>query len=672
MVAKSKVIGEARSPVVYPFLILWLLAACSAPPTAAPATATAVPIVTIQPLPTATITPTVAPTATLGPPIYYDPGEPLEARVSDLLARMTLAEKIGQMTQVDKGSIPPADVTTYFIGALVSGGGGAPDTNTAQAWAAMVDGFQRQALRTRLRIPILYGVDAVHGHNNLRGATIFPHNIGLGATRDLDLVQRIGRATAEEVVATGIHWDFAPMVAVPQDIRWGPTYEAYSEDTALVTQLSTAYLKGLQGQALGGPLGVLATPKHFIGDGGTAFGSAALNGYLLDQGDVTVDEADLRRLFLPPYQSAIAAGAQSLMVSFTSWQGTKMSAHQDLLTGVVKQEMGFSGFLLSDWGAINQLPGDYHAQVVTGINAGLDMVMVPYDYKAFISTLTQAVQQGEVSQARIDDAVRRILRVKFELGLFEHPLSDPANLPLVASDAHRQLARQAVRESLVLLKNDNQTLPLAKDTPLILVAGQGANDIGLQSGGWTISWQGQPGDITPGTTILQGIQQGAGPQARVVYDAGGHFAEIGAAETADVGIVVLAELPYAEGEGDVRSLALPDSDLQLAESVRSRSRKLVVILLSGRPRLVTTGLPNWDALVAAWLPGTEGEGVADVLFGDAPFTGKLPYTWPRTDQQLPFDQAHLPSQGCAAPLFPRGYGLSAADTSPAQLDCPAP
>jgi len=622
-------------------------------------------------------TPTAPPT--LGSPLYTDPSQSVEARVNDLLARMTLAEKIGQMTQVDRDSIAPDDITRLFIGSILSGGGEGPGTNTPAAWAAMVDGFQQRALQTRLRIPLIYGLDAVHGHNNVKGATIFPHNIGLGATRDPDLVQRIGRATAEEMIATGIPWDFAPVVAVPQDVRWGRTYEGYSENTALVTQLGAAFVRGLQGPALGGPFSVLATPKHFIGDGGTTFGSSTTPGYLLDQGDTRVDETALRALYLPPYRAAVAAGAQSIMVSFSSWQGTKMHARKDLLTGLLKGELGFSGFLVSDWAAINQLPGDEHAQVVASINAGIDLVMVPSDYKTFIAALTQAVQQGDVPQVRIDDAVRRILRAKFELGLFEHPLSDPANLAQVGSAAHRQLARQAVRESLVLLKNDQATLPLAKDTPLIFVAGQGADDIGLQSGGWTITWQGQVGNITPGTTILQGIKQAVSPQARVVYDALGTFDAVtttagvtatSGAVTADVGIVVLAEPPYAEGVGDLTSLALPASDLALADRVRARSRKLVVILLSGRPRLVTSALPKWDAFVAAWLPGTEGEGVADVLFGDAPFSGKLPYTWPRSDGQLPFDFAHLPAGGCAAPLFPFGYGLSAGDASPAQLDCP--
>jgi beta-glucosidase len=631
-------------------LAVFILAACASPPTA--------------------VSPTKGP-ATMTPSAQSASTDP---RVEGLLARMTLAEKVGQMTQVEKNSITPADVTALFIGSILSGGGGSPTSNTAEDWAAMVDGFQQRALATRLAIPLIYGVDAVHGHNNLYGATLFPHNVGLGAARDADLVRRIGRATAEELAATGIFWDFAPVVAVPQDIRWGRIYEGFAEDTALVTELGTAYLNGLQGDGLGAPLSVLATPKHFIGDGGTTHGSASAFGYLLDQGDTPLDEASFRALFLPPYQAALDAGAQSIMVSFNSWQGTKLHAHKYLLTDVLKGELGFSGFLVSDWMAVNQLPGDYPAQVAASINAGLDMIMVPIDYKRFVTTLTQVVERGDVPMSRIDDAVRRILRVKFAMGLFDRPLSDPALLPHVGSAAHRELARQAVRQSLVLLKHDGQTLPLGKDTPLIFVAGQGANDIGLQSGGWSLTWQGQAGSITPGTTLLEGIRQAVSPQSRVVYDPLGGFAAItstqGTTPTADIGIVVLAEQPYAEGVGDLSSLALPAADLQLVERVRARSRKLVVILLSGRPRLVTAALPNWDVFVAAWLPGTEGAGVADVLFGDAAFTGKLPYTWPRADSQLPFDFANLSADGCSAPLFPYGHGLTAADTSPAQLDCP--
>lgn len=604
--------------------------------------------------------------------VYLDPTQPVAVRVDDLLARLTLAEKIGQMTQVEKNSIQPEAVATYFIGSVLSGGGGAPASNTAEGWAAMTAEFQQQALQTRLGIPLLYGVDAVHGHGNLYGATIFPHNIGLGATRDADLVERIGRATAAEMAATGIWWDFAPTVAVPQDIRWGRTYEGYSEDTALVSDLGVAYIRGLQGSGLGQPLAVLATAKHFLGDGGTQFGSSTtLNGnrtYLLDQGDMVVDEATVRAKFLPPYQAAVAAGAQSIMVSFNSWNGLKLHAHQYLLTEVLKEELGFTGFLVSDWQAIDQIPGDYRSDVVTAINAGLDMVMVPFDYKNFITTLTQAVESGEVPLSRIDDAVRRILTVKIQMGLFERPYPDPATLALVGSAEHRALAREAVQKSLVLLKNANQTLPLAKDTPLIFLAGEGAHDIGLQAGGWTIAWQGRTGAITPGTTIRQGIEALVADSQQVVYSKAGTFNSANDAQgnplVAEVGIVVIAEKPYAEGVGDTDDLSLSAEQAALIETVRARSKKLVVVLLSGRPLIITPQLPQIDALVAAWLPGTEGAGVADVLFGDQAFRGKLAYTWPRSTDQLPFDFANLPVAGCEAPLFAFGFGLSTSDPSP--------
>jgi beta-glucosidase len=619
--------------------------------------------------PSATPTATVAPTETPVPvPVYQDASQPIEARVEDLLARMTLEEKIGQMTQVENNSIlaKPSDITLYGIGSVLSGGGGSPTTNTPEAWAKMTDGFQDYALKTRLGIPLIYGVDAVHGHNNLYGATIFPHNIGLGAAGDPQLVQRIGRATAEEMAATGIWWDFAPVVAVVRDTRWGRTYEGYSENTALVTELGTAAVRGLQtldGKTrFGSPLTVLATPKHYLGDGGTTWGSSRTNAYKLDQGDTRVDEATLRTLFLPPYKAVVKTGAMSIMPSFSSWNGTKMHANQYLLTDVLKGELGFDGFLISDWQAVNQIPGAYFQAVGTSINAGLDMVMVPYDYKSFVAALQQAIQNGDVPLERIDDAVRRILRVKFELGLFERPYSDPSLLNLVGSEAHRELAREAVQKSLVLLKNENATLPLSTETPLIFVAGQGADDIGLQCGGWTITWQGKVGDITPGTTILGGIQQTVSASSVVKYDPVGLFADEtdnqGKPAIADVGIVVFAEKPYAEGQGDKADPRLTPDDLALLTQMRQRSQKLVVVLLSGRPIEITDQLPLMDAFVAAWLPGTEGAGVADGLFGNVPFTGKLPYTWQRRNSQLPFDFANLPAEGDNAPLFPFGYGLT--------------
>ena len=596
----------------------------------------------------------------------------VDDRVEALLAQMTLAEKIGQMTQVEKNSITPKDVTRYFIGSVLSGGGGSPPRNTPEDWLAMVSGFQEAALSTRLGIPLLYGVDAVHGTAAVVDATVFPQNVGLGAADDPDLMRRIGAATAAEMAATGIRWNFGPVVAVPQDIRWGRTYEGYGENTELVSRLAVPYIEGLQedasGQRFGSPATVLATAKHFLADGGTAFGSSTteiIKPYLLDQGDAQIDEATLRGVHLPPYQAAVDTGVGSVMASFSSWNGVKMHGNRDLLTGVLRDELGFEGFLVSDWQGIDQLPGDYYSDVVTAINAGIDMVMVPYGYKLFIDTLTQAVETGDVSQARIDEAVRRILRVKAELGLFDHdPLEPGAPIETVGSLDHRELAREAVRKSVVLLKNERETLPLVHATPLIYVGGEGADDIGIQIGGWSTEWQGAAGDITAGTTILGGIKEVSAPDALVLYDAAGRFDSYtnatGGQLIADVGVAVVAERPYAEGVGDSADLALPAADLAMVQRLRDSSNRLVLVVLAGRPVDITDLLPLADAVVVAWLPGTEGQGVADVLFGRYPFTGKLPYTWPRSADQLPFDFSALPADGPDAPLFPAGFGLEGA------------
>jgi len=592
--------------------------------------------------------------------MHRDSRAHIPAKVDDLLARMTLAEKIGQMTQVENRSIKPAEVTHKLLGSVLSGGGGNPDPNTPESWAAMVRGYQEAALETRLGIPLLYGVDAVHGHNNLRGAVIFPHSIGMGAARDAGLVERVARITATEVRATGVHWVFAPAVSVPQDIRWGRTYEGFGEDTDLVSRLGLAQLQGLQNRngrpCLHHPQTVLASVKHFVGDGGTTWGTNTTTGYQLDQGVTHVDEATLRAVHMRPYVAAVDGGARNIMVSLSSWGGLRMHAHRYLLTDVLKGEppqgLGFTGFLVSDWQGVDDVHDDYYMAVVTSINAGVDMVMVPFCGDRFIGCLTRAVENGDVPLARIDDAVRGILTVKAELGLFERPLGDASLLSLIGSPAHRAVAREAVRKSLVLLKNDDQTLPLAKETPLILVAGPAADDVGLQCGGWTIEWQGEPGDITPGTTLLSGIENAVSENTTVRYDARGEFDEDDI--VADVGIVFLSEAPYAEGEGDREDLRLSDADTVLVARVRPCCRRLVVILLSGRPLIVTEHLPQWDAFVAAWLPGTEGQGVADVLFGDDPFTGKLPYTWPRSMDQIPLSA--LKESG-EEPLFPLGYGL---------------
>ncbi len=632
-------------------ILLVALVACTPAPTPAP------PISFPSPTTAATIGPASLPTRST--PAYRNPSVPVAQRVDDLLARMTMEEKIGQMTQVENHSIREDDISSRYIGSVLSGGDGAATPNNPTAWATMVSRYQTYAAKTRLAIPLIYGVDAIHGFGGLRGATIFPQNIGLGATRDPELIQRIARATAEEMAGTGIYWNFAPVVAAPHDIRWGRTYEGYSENTDLVAQLGAAYVRGLQPR-------VAATPKHYIGDGGTAWGTSRTNNYKLDQGDTQVDEATLRALYLPPYQAAVNAGAQSIMVSFSSWNGVKMHAQKKLITDALKGELGFKGFVVSDWAGINQISNDYNEAIVTSINAGLDMIMVPDQYPAFIDGLTRAVKNGRVSQARIDDAVRRILTVKFQLGLFEKPEPDPAMLATVGSDAHRQIAREAVRKSLVLLKNENKALPLAKSTPLIYVAGDLANDIGSQCGGWTLVWQGKAGNEMPGTTILDGLKQAVSSASRVEYKPDGQFDG-----QADIGIVVVGEKPYSEGVGDRADLSLSDADSALIDRMKARSQKVIVILISGRPMVITTQMVKADAFVAAWLPGTEGQGIADVLFGDYDFTGKLPYTWPRWNSQLPFANLNaLPTRTCAAPLFPFGYGLTLQDAPTAQLDCP--
>jgi beta-glucosidase len=606
----------------------------------------------------ATATPPPLATATNIPieadAVYRNPDAPIEDRVEDLLARMTLAEKIGQMTLVEKNSLKEVDLIGYYIGGLLSGGGGYPTPNTAENWAEMVDGYQEIAMQTRLGIPIIYGVDAVHGHNNVYGATIFPHNIGLGAASDPELMERIGQVTAKEMIATGIYWDYAPVMAVVQDIRWGRTYESYGENTDLVVTLSTAYMRGLQGESLTEPNTVLATPKHFIGDGATGWGTSTTGDYMIDQGVAQIDEDTLRALHLPPYISAIEQGALSIMASYSSWNEMKMHAEQYLLTDVLKDELGFDGFIVSDWAGIDQIsPDDYYNAVVVATNAGIDMNMVPYDYVRYIETLTEAVENGDVSEERIDDAVRSILRVKFALGLFEQPFSDPSLLASVGSDEHRAVAREAVSKSLVLLKNDGGALPLAKDAPMILVAGAAGN-IGTQSGGWTIEWQGKVGDITPGTTILEGVQVAVSSDTEVIFDPFARFDDVPAGTMEPTCIAVVGETPYAEGIGDSPDLALSEKDLGITTRLRERCETLIVVLISGRPLIITEQIATWDAVVAAWLPGTEGGGVTDVLFGDQPFTGKLPFTWPRSIDQLPFDFEALPPGNV---LFPFGYGL---------------
>jgi beta-glucosidase len=626
-------------------------------------------------------------------PAYLNPGLAVERRVEDLLGRMTLEEKIGQMTQAERGAVAgnPEVIAEWGLGSVLSGGGSTPTPNTPAAWVEMVNEFQSQALSTRLGIPLIYGVDAVHGHANVYGATVFPHNIGLGATRDPKLVRDVGRATAEEVRATGVPWNFGPCVCVARDERWGRTYESFSEDPTLVSRMETI-IDGLQGHGRS-PITsdrVLATAKHYAGDGNTEFDeaiAAANEGrpwweqrYTIDQGVMITSREEFEELALAPYLPAIRRhGVGAVMPSFSSVDWTedgigdplKMHAHRELITDVLKGRLHFRGFVISDWEGIHQIPdpdnpgfgGLTPYKVRTGVNAGIDMFMEPFSARQFQELLLAEVNAGRVSEERIDDAVRRILRAKFRLGLFEEPFASMDNLDQVGSSEHRAIGREAVAKSQVLLKNSGGALPLSKDAN-VYVAGRNADNIGNQAGGWTIQWQGASGDIIPGTTILEGIREVA-PQATVTFSEDASAPMTGA----DVGVVVVGETPYAEGYGDIggpecgfctpeqleeKSLSLQPGDREVVDEVCSAIETCVVLIVSGRPQVITDQLGDMDALVASWLPGSEGAGVADVLFGERPFTGKLPMSWPRTEDQVPINVGDADYD----PLFPYGWGLS--------------
>ncbi len=565
--------------------------------------------------------------------------ESIEEKVEKLLSQMTLEEKIGQMTQVDSSYLSdPEDVKRYFIGSVLSGGNSGPSNPTPKNWADYVDRFQYYALQTRLKIPILYGIDAVHGNAKVYSAVVFPHNIGLGCTRNEKLVEECARITAIETSSLGIRWSFAPCVAVVQDIRWGRTYESFSENSDLVSLLGSAVIRGFQGESLKNKYSILACPKHFVGDGGTRFGTGINR--LLDQGDTRISEKELREIHLKPYVYAIKNGAKSIMVSFSSWNGVKMHANKYLLTDVLKKELKFDGFLVSDWKAIEQLPGDYESQVAMSINAGIDMVMVPDDYVRFINTLKSCVLRGKVPMSRIDDAVRRILKVKFLLGLFENPYADRELIKKLGSKDHREVARRAVRESIVVLQNKNKVLPLSKNLKHVCVVGPKANDIGSQCGGWTISWQGQKGNITLGTTILEAIKKSVSKNTKVTFSPYGDNIP----KDAEVIIAVVGERPYAEFMGDTFKPEIEYSDDLILQRVFKEKKPIILILLVGRPVEIEEYLDKTSGILCAWLPGTEGEGITDILFGDFKPKGKLSFTW-YTEDKNRF-------------TFPYGYGLS--------------
>jgi beta-glucosidase len=529
----------------------------------------------------------------------------------------------------------------------LSGGNSDPPNNSPQSWLKLAEECRSWARKTRLQIPLLYGIDAVHGHNNVLGAVIFPHNIGLGATHDPKLVEQAARVTAEEIAGTGINWGFAPCLAVAQDPGWGRTYESFSDAPRLVGQLGAAAVRGFQDHHFSEPGSVLACAKHFVGDGGTQGG--------VDQGNDVISEEVIRKIHLAPYRKAIKAGVGSVMASYSSWNGVKMHGNKYLLTDVLKVELGFKGFVVSDWAAIDQLQHDYKGCIEASINAGMDMIMIPNgpgqanNYIEFITKLTELVRDGRVPITRIDDAVRRILRAKFEMGAFEERPLDPAFTAAIGSDAHRQVARECVRKSLVLLKNEHRALPLSRNLRRVCVVGKGGDDLGMQCGGWTISWQGEMGKVTPGgTTILEGIRQAVNPNCVVAFSADGS-----GIEAADVVIVVVGEKPYGEMKGDRADLRFPAEDVALIRKAKQSGANVVTILLSGRPLILGEALEASDAFVAAWLPGTEGQGVADVLFGVCKPTGKLPRAWPRTAQVTSSEM-----KTDANALFPFRFGLT--------------
>jgi beta-glucosidase len=540
--------------------------------------------------------------------------------LEELLASMTLTEKIGQMTQAERKDITKSDISRYGLGSILSGGGSTPSRNTPEGWVAMTNGFVEESLKTRLGIPVLYGVDAVHGHSNVLNATILPHNVGLGAIaagnpeRGAEAAYTAGRITAEEMLATGVRWTFAPVLGVADDIRWGRTYESFSENVAIVTIMGPNVIRGLQEGGVG------ACMKHFLGEG------QAIDGR--NEGHALLDRAAIERI-LPPYRAAIDAGAISLMPSLCSVNGLKMHENRELLTGLLKEELGYEGFIISDWDAVRHVSGgSYKAQIANAINAGVDMVMATDGrdtWVTFIRNLEKLVEEGTVPIARIDDAVLRILRFKQSVGLLDTPLTKEAGV--IGSNIYRMAAREMAAESLVLLRNENDVIAKLPQYNRILVAGQGANDIGMQCGGWTITWQGKHGPTTKGTTILEGIQAATAGKTTITYASDGK-----AKGTFDAVIAVIGEDTYAESDGDRPvNVNIRPIDMNMLREAYSHKCPVIVIMLSGRPMTIGDEYQKWAAFIAAWLPGSEGGGgIADVLYGNRDFTGKTPYTWRKT------------------------------------------
>ena len=598
-----------------------------------------------------------------------------EAQISNLLTTMTIEQKVAQMIQPEIRNFTVADMREYGFGSYLNGGGAFPDNDkyaSMEDWVALADKMYAASVdntQDGSTIPTMWGTDAVHGHNNVIGATIFPHNIGLGAMHDAALMEDIGAATATAVRVTGIDWLFAPTVAVVRDDRWGRTYEGYAEDPAIVRDYASAMVRGIQGVPGDNFLNdrkAIATAKHFLGDGGTYKG--------IDQGNNLASEQELIDIHAQGYISAIEAGVQTIMASFNSWHGTKMHGNQTLLTDILKNQMGFDGLVVGDWDGHGQVPGCSNSSCAQAINAGVDIIMVPTNWKAMFHNTVAQIRSGEIGMARLDDAVRRILRVKFRAGLFDGVAPKARGIAgqqtLIGGKAHREIARQAVRKSLVLLKNHQQLLPLAP-AQHVLVAGSGADNIGKQSGGWTISWQGtgnENADFPGGSSIFDGIQaqvEKAGGSAELQPD--GTFQQ-----TPDVAIVVFGENPYAEGAGDIESIEYQRGnkrDLALLKRLQDQGIPVVSVFLTGRPLWINAELNASDAFVVAWLPGSEGSAVAEVLFTDNKgnvqydFTGKLSYSWPRLDDQVVLNKGDETYN----PLFEYGFGLSYGDKSTVSL-----
>ncbi|MDZ7613362.1 MAG: glycoside hydrolase family 3 N-terminal domain-containing protein [Flavobacteriaceae bacterium] len=568
----------------------------------------------------------------------------IEKKVDSLLALMTLEEKIGQMSQVRHfDDVTEDEIASKFIGSVIHTQGPLPGKNAVE-WQAKFIRLQKKALSTRLGIPLLFGVDAIHGQNTYEGATIFPHNIGFGAAGNSKLAEEAAAITAIEAQATGFNWVFSPCIAIPYNEKWGRVYEAYSESTELTEELARASVKGHQGN-LSDRNTVMATAKHFVGDGATDFG--------IEGGNTSLSQLEMNERLLPPYSAAVKEGVGSVMASFNKMDDQAMHAHKELITGTLKIGMGFDGIVVSDWKAYSRFGGK------DIINAGIDMVMaVDGDLENFQQDLKQAVCSGLVSRERIDDATRRILRQKFRLDLFENPFPNAALISEIGKPDHREKAKQAVRESLVLLKHQKNVLPIKKETKKIVVVGEHANSAGLQSGGWTINWQGTTENYAGATTILEGIKKFG--KDSVVYDEDA----TGMHKDADVVIIVVGETPYAEFFGDIgdgegtHQLTLTKAHQKYIDAYANTGAQIVVVLISGRPLVVTDEIEQSDAFIAAWLPGSEGDGIAEVLFGKHNFKGKLPHSWPKSEGD--FNGKYGPNfwDETAVPLFPFGYGLS--------------